>query len=244
MTPRRSSSLSPPPNSSHSEHSDIRRKNRKGGKMKEKEDENTNACSPFLVDCFQLSMVSFLHLILTIAWSRRTDELESWAIRKEKAMVNHQSVRTLHKMALLRCCGREALVHKWRTRKKEKAVCTTCQIVTLREKLKSHHSVEGRFVCVYLTRSCVFGILGCCFAKIIIGKKHEEVDRHWNSWLSTIGRLPWKQDVDSKIGDPRTMGKLSGTCFFLVNLFLHLGPLECSQSFCWVVWVLKMLPDI
>ena len=39
----------------------------KGGKMKEKENENTNACSPFLVDCCQLSVVSFLHLILTIA---------------------------------------------------------------------------------------------------------------------------------------------------------------------------------
>ena len=49
---------------------------------------------------------------------------------------HYQSVRTLQTMALLKCCGREALVHKWRTRKKEKAVCTTCQIVTLREKLK------------------------------------------------------------------------------------------------------------
>ena len=35
--------------------------------MKEKENENTNACGPFLVDCCQLSTVSFLHLILTIA---------------------------------------------------------------------------------------------------------------------------------------------------------------------------------
>ena len=87
------------------------------------------------------------------------------ACRGRAPQASYQSVRTLQKMALLRCCGREALVHKWRTRKKEKAVCTTCQIVTLREKLKVI-SVEGRFVCVYLTRSCVFGILGCCFAKI------------------------------------------------------------------------------
>ena len=33
-------------------------------------------------------------------------------------------------------------------------------------KAESHHSVEGRFVCVYLTRSSIFGILGSCFAKI------------------------------------------------------------------------------
>ena len=36
--------------------------------MKEEENESTNACCPFLVDCCQLSKVSFLHLILTIAW--------------------------------------------------------------------------------------------------------------------------------------------------------------------------------
>ena len=47
-----------------------------------------------------------------------------------------QSVRTLQKMALLRCCGREALVYKWRTRKKGKAACTICQFVTLGEKLR------------------------------------------------------------------------------------------------------------
>ena len=34
------------------------------------------------------------------------------------------------------------------------------------KKAESHHSVEGRFVCVYLTWNSVFGILGCCFAKI------------------------------------------------------------------------------
>ena len=155
---------------------------------------------------------------------------------------NYSPCARCKKMAQVRCCGREALVHKWRTRKKEKAVHTTCQIVTLREKLKVM-TVLKDVLRVFISLGVVhFEFLDAVSRRY--GKKHEEVDRHWNSWLSTIGRLPWKQDFDSKIGDPRTMGKLSGTCFFLVNLFLHLGPVECSQSFCWVVWVLKMLPDI
>ena len=48
--------------------------------MKDKENENTNACSPFLVDCCQLSMVSFFHLILTIAWVITTSR---WARRRK-----------------------------------------------------------------------------------------------------------------------------------------------------------------
>ena len=48
-------------------HFDLRRTNHNRGKKKENENENTNACGPFLVDCCQLSMLSFLHLSLTIA---------------------------------------------------------------------------------------------------------------------------------------------------------------------------------
>ena len=89
---------------------------------------------------------------------------------------HYQSVRTLQKMALLKCCGREALVHKWRTRKKEKAVCTTCQIVILRKKLK--------VITVLKDVLYVFISLGVVYLEFLdavsrrYGKKHEEVDRH------------------------------------------------------------------
>ena len=80
-------------NSSHSEHFDLWRTNHNRGKMKEKENENTHACGPFLVHCSQLSMVSFLHLILTIAWVITTSR---WArkldhSKKKQAMVKQDS---------------------------------------------------------------------------------------------------------------------------------------------------------
>ena len=87
-----------------------------------------------------------------------------------------QSVRTLQKMALLRCCGREAFVHKWRTRKKEKAVCTTCQIVTLREKLKVITVLKDVFY-VFISLGVVYLVFLDAVSRTY-GKKHEEVDRH------------------------------------------------------------------
>ena len=105
-------------------------------------------------------------------WSKQVARVPLYA----SAPIAYQSVRTLQKMALLRCCGREALVHKWRTRKKEKAVCTTCQIVTLREKLKVI-TVLKDVLYVFISLGVVYLVFLDAVSRRY-GKKHEEVDRH------------------------------------------------------------------
>ena len=79
------------------------------------------------------------------------------------------------------------------------------------KKAENHHSVVGRFACVYDNLSDVLGFLGCC----------EDMGRNTKEWIAIVttdflqsGAFHKKQDFDSKIGEPRTMGQLSGKFFF------------------------------
>ena len=82
-------------------------------------------------------------------------------------------------MALLRCCGREALVYKWRTRKKGKAACTICQFVTLGEKLRVIALLQDVLYVFISLRAMYLDFLDAFSRRY--GKEHEEMDRHCNS---------------------------------------------------------------
>ena len=66
------------PNSSHSEHFDLRRTNHNKGEWKKRKTRTRmRAVFSSQVDCCQFSTVSFLHLSLTIAWVITTSRLAS-----------------------------------------------------------------------------------------------------------------------------------------------------------------------
>ena len=99
MTPRRSSLLSPRPTAAIPSTSIFEERTTTEGKWKKRKTRTRKrvllSWLTAAIAC-QLSMVSFLHLILTIAWAITTSRwarisVESWTIRKKKAIVNHAS---------------------------------------------------------------------------------------------------------------------------------------------------------